>query len=198
MTSSKVFLDLDRTLFDTDRAVELWDVLADHYDIVPEVCIAEQEDFFVWHDGAYTHDMSEQLRSYGIHPPEAYEHIVASDLADGRFEIPYTAQLVAFLKEVANVAVLTYGPDEYQRVKAALCPSLRGIPVITTLRPKAEVLAESGQCYLVDDKDLGESPPKNVHLVQVVPPGKTIVADMPWPVCLSLKEVKEYLYEQMH
>lgn len=194
----KVFLDLDRTLFDTDKTVELWDEWAKHYNITPEVCVADRERFFVWKEGVYTHDLSAQLRSYGIDPEEAYSHIINSPLSDGRFELPYANELVLWLKDEADVAVLTYGPDDYQRLKAALCPSLQGISVITTLEHKSKVLVDVGECWLVDDKDLGKNHPKNVHLVQVIPPGGSVDTDKPWPVLANLKEVKEYLYGAVH
>ena len=198
MTKPKVFLDLDRTLFDTDKAGEMWSVWAEHFSLIPEVCVAEREQFYIWGEGSYMHDLSAQLRAYGIDPKAAYEIIIASDLAQGSFELPYASELVEWLKEVADIAVLTYGPDDYQRTKAALCPSLAGVPVITTTGRKADVLRDAGECWLVDDKDLGANPPENVHLVQVVAPGGTVPEGKPWPICMDLKEVKEYLYDTLH
>lgn len=198
MNRPKVFLDLDRTIFDTDRAIEFWQVWAEYYDIVPEICVAERDQFYIWKDETYMHDMSNQLRSYGIDSNQAYRQVIESEMSDGRLEMPYASELVTWLKGVADVAVLTYGPDDYQRCKAALCPSLVGIPVVTTLQPKLEILCESGDCWLIDDKDLGVKPPDNIHFVQVISPDDIVVQDKPWPIYSSLKAVKEYLYENLH
>ncbi len=64
--------------------------------------------------------------------------------------------------------ILTFGADDYQRFKAALCPSLSGIEVITTLEPKTEILARIGAVgdWLVDDKEVAI--PAGMHFVRVM------------------------------
>lgn len=195
----RVYLDLDRTIFDTDKASMLWHELAKHYDLIPEACHADRERFYVWPvPGTYYHDMSAQLEAYGIYPPEAFEILRCSPLADGRLQLPYTDQLIHALRPLADLVVLTFGADDYQHLKAALCPALNGIPVITTSGEKRAILKEAGECWLVDDKPLGEHPPKNVHYIQIAPPGGTVHGNTLWPFFSNLKEVKEYLYEALH
>lgn len=201
MTSSKprLYLDLDRTVFDTDRAILLWDELAKHYDLIPEACVMDRDSYYSWPvPGTYYHDLSRQLEAYGIFPEEAYELLRRSPLADGRLQLPYTAQLVETLAPLTEMTVLTFGADDYQRLKADLCPALKNIPVVTTLGDKRAVLETAGDCWLVDDKVPGAAPPDNVRFVQVAVPGATVEADKPWPLCSNLKEVKEYIYDALH
>lgn len=201
MTRPKVFLDLDRTLLDSTQAnAAIWPELAKHYPFLhPDVCVAEESNFYVHPTpDTYAYDIEAHIRSYAIDATKAFELLAGSELSDGRFELPYAEQLVDYLKAVADVAVLTFGIESTQRYKARLCPSLRDVQIITTLGRKREFLEKQGECWLVDDKDLGPELPDKVHLVQVMPPGTTVRDDKPWPVFSNLKEVKEYMYDQMH
>lgn len=197
-----VFLDLDRTLFDTRRVTEIWQELAKKYDIDPGAAAAERSKWYVWSSpDTYHHDFASQLRAYGIHPKEAYAYIQGSALADGRFEFPYVDQLITTLVPLSEIKVLTYGSRDYQEFKASLCPSLVNIDVVATLAPKPDAMAryvQTRDCWLVDDKPLGHELPKSVHFVQVAL--ETEVPDYTenWPIFTSLKDVKEYLYEQLH
>ncbi len=197
-----VFLDLDRTLFDTRQVIELWRELARHYKLDADKATSERSNWYVWTSTeTYYHDFSAQLRSYGIDPKEAMERIVKSALAEGEFEFPYADILVSSLKTLANVKVLSFGADDYQRMKAALCPSLHGIEVITTLEPKQTVLAKyaaTNNCWLVDDKPIGRDMPNGVNFIQVALESEVPDFTAPWPIFTSLKDVKEYLYEQLH
>lgn len=197
-----VFLDLDRTLFDTRRVIEIWRELARHYELDADKATAERSNWYVWiSKGTYYHDFSAQLRAYNIDPVEAFEHIKKSKLARGEFEFPYTDVLVGIVKSLAEMRVLSFGADDYQRLKAALCPSLEGVEVITTLGPKQIILeryASANDCWLVDDKPIGHDMPAGVNFVQVALESEVPDFTEPWPIFTSLKDVKEYLYEQLH
>lgn len=197
-----VFLDLDRTLFDTRRIGEVWQELAKKYDIDAEAAAAERSKWYVWESAdTYHHDFAAQLRAYGIHPKEAYAFIQASSLRDGRLEFPYVDQLVATLAPLAKLKVLTYGTRDYQLLKASLCPSLENMEVVTTLEPKEAVLrrySDIHECWLVDDKPLGDQLPVGIHFIQVALESEVPDYTVGWPIFTSLKDVKEYLYEKLH
>lgn len=195
-----VYLDLDRTLFDTRKIILLWQELAKKYDIDPEACAAERSKFYVWEGSTtYCHDFSKQLRSYGIPPHEAFELLTSSSVADGRMEHPYVNQLVTTLNDLADLRVLTYGTDDYQRLKAKLCPSLDGVTVVTTLQHKGDYFNETKEyCWLVDDKPVGNELPGRVKFIQVALEAEVPDFTAPWPIFTSLRDVKEYLYEQLH
>lgn len=200
--TSLVFLDLDRTLFDTRRIGEIWQELAKKYDIDPVAAAAERSKWYVWESTTtYHHDFSAQLRAYGIHPKEAYAYIQASPLSDGRLEFPYTEQLITTLVPIARLKILTYGSHDYQQLKASLCPSLDNIAILPTLESKSAVLqryTEKYSCWLVDDKPIGHDLPPEVHFVQAALESEIPDFTQNWPIFTSLKDVKDYLYEQLH
>lgn len=197
-----VFLDLDRTLFDTRRVGEVWQVLAERYGIDAEAAAAERSKWYVWSsDDTYHHDLSAQLRAYGISPKEAYAYVLASPLRDGRLEFPYVEQLITTLVPLAKVKVLTYGVHDYQHLKASLCPSLDNVEIITTLESKQAVIdryMDEYDCWLVDDKPVGHELRAGVHFVQVALESEVPDFTESWPIFTSLKDVKEYLYEKLH
>lgn len=176
MTASVVYLDLDRTLYRTSLATkEKWRVVSEWY---PHIDGAEahaaQHDFYVYDESAYAYDFSAHVAGLGLNVPEAYEILRQSELADGRLEYDGVAELVAHARTIGDVQVLTYGMDDYQRLKASLCPSLASVPVVTTLRPKGEFLQDKGDVWLVDDKPLAGELPPNVRFIRVC-------HDMPTP-----------------
>ncbi len=188
-----IYLDLDRTLFQTSRAGEIWDEIAQLYpEINAEKARGEYENYFVeFGGGLYYHDISKQLSDYGLDPVAVYESLLETDLDDGRFEFPGVKELVSLIVEKGEeVTVLTFGADDYQRFKVALCPSLQGIPVVTTLRPKYEFLenVESGG-WVVDDKPIGDEISGLASFVQVSLEGIPVPTTTSWPVFYSLHEV---------
>lgn len=164
-----VYLDLDRTLYRTSLATkEKWRVLSERY---PQIDIAveyaRQHDFYIHKDNAYAYDFSAHVAAIGLDVSDVYEVLRGSELVDGRLEYDGTHALVAHARTLGEVKILTYGIDDYQRLKASLCPSLADIPVITTLRPKGEYLQDKGDVWLVDDKPLAGELPPNVRFIRV-------------------------------
>lgn len=190
-------LDLDRTLFRTDQfSRQLWRWLARATPTLdPAVELARQVEFCQLPQGPTgprPYDLSAHLTDLGLDVRATFEQIVASELADGRFEYPGVAELIAQLRQAGSVLVLTYGVDDYQRLKAALCSSLAGVPVVTTLQSKATFLAEraSGQqaVWLIDDKPLDQLPPW-VRFLQVCQEGQAVDLAADWPIVQHLNEV---------
>lgn len=202
-----VYLDLDRTLFQTDRIGEVWVYLAQQYPgiIDPKYERQRAELFYEWCNDLYCYDMSSQLRQIGLIPEDIYHEVIASPLADGRLEYTDCSSLVNFLKTVSDLAILTYGRDDYQRFKAALCPSLAGIPIETTLETKAEVLKRTAvhgiEVWLVDDKPIGSELPASIRFIQVNLEARSgdngKAADNSRPVCSTLREVEDYFRQTL-
>lgn len=188
-----IYFDLDRTLFQTSRADEIWDKIGELYPEVDGKAAYEgRSEFYSFVGDSYYHDMSAHLVSLGLDPTRVYEDLQQSELADGRFEYEGCKELLETLSSRAELRVLTFGMDDYQRFKASLCPSLRELPVTTTLRLKADVLEElQDECWLVDDKAIGFELPGNVSFVQVSLEGGEVDA-FDWPVFRSLREVQEF------
>lgn len=202
MSRPIVYLDLDRTLFQTTRIVEIWQWLERRY---PEIVDAERDlarmkQFYQWYDDLYCYDMSAHVRALGLVPGQVYRELATSELADGRFEFPGCSALIDYLKTVALPIILTYGTDDYQRCKVALCPSLAGVPVETTLSAKRDWLAQHAAAgWLIDDKPIGDGLPTSVRFIQVDLEEKPAVKSNPhWPVVTTLHQVEEYLRHELH
>ncbi|HEX8389820.1 MAG TPA: hypothetical protein VF597_00150 [Candidatus Saccharimonadales bacterium] len=194
-----VYVDLDRTLFRTSLIKQLWGELGRLYpDIDVKAAYTHRAEYYRTLGDLYSHDMTAQLQSIGISADEAYVKL-HEQLRDGRFEYEGATELMSWLKQAADVRVLTFGFDDYQRFKASLCPSLRGIPVVTTLLPKREHFSlENKPCWLIDDKPVGSELPAFVRFIQVSLEGKPQPDTVAWPVFTHLNEVKEYLHANLH
>lgn len=196
-----IYLDLDRTLFQTSRANEFWPVIESLYPQVDSIrAIAERENYYQQMGDMYFHDVSKQLCDFGCDPVEVYESLLETELADGRFEFEGAKELVtALLAKGQEVSVLTFGSDDYQRFKAALCPSLRELPVITTLRPKYEFLdnLEADDVWVVDDKPIGDEIAGLASFVQVSLEGISVPPDTTWPVFYNLRDVRAFFEEAL-
>lgn len=170
MDTMKVYLDLDRTLFDTAHAAAaIWGQLEQLYGINAAKERERQTDFYV-HDesGSYYYDLAAHLAACGLDPDEVAERLRTSPIADNRLLIPGAAELVNQLVDAAcDPAILTYGDAYYQRLKVALCPALGGAALHVTLGSKADFLADKGDCVLVDDKNIASELPENVQFVWV-------------------------------
>ena len=121
--------------------------------------------------------------------------MLQSALADGRMEYDGVAEVVAWARQRGTVHVLTYGPANYQRFKAALCPSLEGVEIITTLQPKGEYFREqcpTGEVWMVDDKPIGGDLPDGVRFIQTAEyNGVTASEHLAWPVATALSQIPE-------
>lgn len=192
-----IYLDLDRTLFRTGESLQIWQMIQRIYPQVDGVAAYEGRDrYYATTDDLYCYDMSAQLRDLGLDPETVYSELRKTELADGRFEYPGCSELVQSLEQYADPQILTFGTDDYQRFKASLCPSLRGLAVTTTRRPKAEVLHDSEvECWLVDDKPIGDELPPSVSFVQVAF-DTAVEPDVSWPVFESLEGVR-YFFEDV-
>lgn len=189
-----VYLDLDRTLFRTSEfGPQKWPLLEKMYpQINGESEHARQSQFYVRNGDSYAYDFSAHLESLELDPGEVYDILIKSALADGRLEYDGVADLVSWIRQRGEVSVLTYGVDEYQRLKASLCPSLKGVEIITTLRPKAEYLADRGDVWLVDDKDLADELPSNVRFIWALLEGQDS-RGVELGVARSIADVQEVL-----
>jgi hypothetical protein len=166
-----VYLDVDRTLFDTDLFDTLrWQLLEREYG----VDVAErqrQPTFYSYRDDMWFYDFSAHMKDMGLPVDEVYERVRCSELADGRLEYPGVRELVEWVQTCGVVRLLTYGADDYQRLKVALCPSLQGLETIVTQSGKGRLFrsqALARPAWMVDDKPIGGELPAGVQSTQVV------------------------------
>ena len=190
-----VYLDLDRTLFRTNETYQIWDEIGRLY---PQIDAAEQYqkrlDYHLYVGDLYYCDMARHLSDIGLVPEEVYTRLADGRLYDGRFEFEGVHELIEALRGKTDLRIFTFGTDDYQRFKASLCPSLFNIPVVATLRPKAELLTDlNTSCWLVDDKPIGHELPPHAEFVQVNLEGMPLIDTTSWPIFTSLHELREYL-----
>ena len=135
------------------------------------------------------------MRAAGLDEKEAFAFLLQSTLADGRMEYDGVAKLVAWAGQRGTVHVLTYGPANYQRFKAALCPSLKEAEIITTLQSKDDYFREqcpTGEVWMVDDKPIGGDLPDDVRFIQTAEYNGIAAPEHPvWPVATALGQIPE-------
>ena len=194
--SLTVFLDLDRTLFRTSDLDEAeWGLLGRQFGIDSEAELARRTDFHVRSEKAYYYDFAAHVRAAGLGEEAVFAFLLQSTLADGRMEYDGVAELVTWAKQRGTVHVLTYGPANYQRFKAALCPSLKEAEIITTLQSKSKYFREqcpTGEVWMVDDKPIGGDLPDTVRFIQTAEYNGIAAPEHPaWPVATALSQIPE-------
>lgn len=200
LTPTPIYVDLDRTLFQTEQLPTIVEQLAQLYpQINADRFYDARTEYYVEAGTQYYHDMSAQLESVGLEPTTVYRALRTSPIADNRLLFPGGEALADWLSKRGNVFILTYGADAYQRCKAALCPALDRLPVITTLENKATWLQREvgdGPALLIDDKPLGNELPNAVAFIQVALEGKSAVRQGDWPAADSLGAVLALLQQR--
>ncbi len=187
-----VYLDVDRTLFNTDLFDELrWQLLRQKYGVDSNER-ARQPEFYRRWDDMWFYDFSAHMNDIGISVDEVYEYLHGSALADGRLEYDGVGELVEWIQVHGTARLLTYGADDYQRLKVVLCPSLQGLEIITTQASKGHFFAThtlNGSIWMVDDKPIGDELPGNVHFIWVSFASVSTPPTGAWPVAQSLHDV---------
>ncbi len=174
--STTFYLDLDRTLFRTERASEIYDAIKKVYpdSAAMRAGYDKRADYYVFphkKDGdsvTYYHDMVSQLRAANLDYQQVF-NAICSELSDGRLEYSGLEEFIRLLKQRGAIKILTYGEDRYQRFKASLCPSLAGIEIITLIGSKSEYLnthALPGD-WIIDDKRIEGLKP-GIRMVQIL------------------------------
>ena len=196
-----VFLDLDRTLFNTSLFdEERWKLLARLY---PEVIDLETEQarqtkFYVYRGKLYFYDFSAHMKNLGLDVERIYRQITDSHLADGRLEHQGVLRLINFLRGLGQVQVLTFGAEDYQSLKISLCPSLRNVKSIITDQEKGVFFRSHshlpGEVWMIDDKPI-DNLPASVNFIQASMDGLEI-KEQDWPVIDDLMKIPQIIGER--
>ena len=189
-----VYLDLDRTLFQTDLFDKLrWQLLAKWYPDKIDLAVESQRQpkFYEYRGELYFYNFSAHMMELDISTTEVYEKIRTSELADGRLEYAGVFELINWIRERGEVRVLTFGPENYQSLKVSLCPSLKDVEVIITGEEKSAyfntLTDKSAEIWMVDDKPI-RNLPENVRFVQANLDGAKL-PQQDWPVIEKLSEL---------
>ena len=125
-----------------------------------------------------------------------YEYLAQSELSDGRLEYDGVKELVTWSEAHGSARLLTYGMDDYQKLKVSLCPSLRGLDVITTRESKGQFFRERSNhavTWMIDDKPIGPELPKDILFMQAGFASVHDTSSKEWPVVWSLREAIDVL-----
>lgn len=142
--TERVFLDLDRTVIDTDRAKNRFnEVLEQAYDLDPQVLQDEREQYYTRADTdslpyyslfVHLHD------SYGLEPDRVAQEL-NERLTDESFMYDDVPPFLGALRTAGiQTSFLTHGEERYQLFKAGLHPDLKDYDVAVVQRPKAEYI----------------------------------------------------------
>jgi FMN phosphatase YigB (HAD superfamily) len=171
-----VALDLDRTLFDTDRfADRLARISAALLGVSYVSFVAGMEQYKVGQaSGLQYYDYFAHMAAMGK-PVEGkvYDAIVRDvQTTQNSYLYEEVAEVLEILQhKKLRVFILTFGEPRYQKLKYDISPLLHTLPCHITLQDKSEWLANHykapGQGVLVDDKNTYDTLPPNWHLCHI-------------------------------
>ncbi len=171
MSRPILFVDFDRTLFDTAVfSDQLWRAMSRRYGIDPEVAKGESKAYFRYLGTLYDYDFFSHMRQTTGLSDGAIEAAVREDLAHQQFLYADSDEVFAWQRAGYDVRILTYGNEPYQRLKLGFAPQLlQKLPVVIIRERKADYLASAHAeqlGWLVDDKPDQRLPNgfKEIHL----------------------------------
>ena len=187
-----VVIDLDRTLFDTDRFIhDIAVILETRFDVVnADRFISNVGDYYVQTgENLRTYDFFRHIESLGLDADEVETHLETvffEEPEDTRNTYLYddAPRFIEFLRSEANIhdiKVLTYGEERMQKLKLRLAATvLKDIECVIIQEPKGPYLAflysEGQKGIVVDDKYISDLPEDFIQ-VQVNRNNKTIEDD---------------------
>lgn len=139
--SMMVAVDLDRTLFDTDYFFD--DLSAHAASIVGVTKQTFIDDSANFHKTLYpnltNYDLLYQLSSYGFYEHNLFICSLTEKLKNQGHQYLY-ADVGRFLMQLKDMKqdtmILSYGVEQYQRLKISLCPELELLRAVIVLEPK--------------------------------------------------------------
>lgn len=195
MTRKILFLDLDRTLFDTDLFVkEFWHAAAKLYNFDPIHQIAQLSSWYkpVGDFGYYS--VEDHVRAALGKTAAEVGEAVRPILQNTHFAYPDTSEIPTWqARGDYELRILTFGGEWLQKYKLSLTPTLNGLPYDIILVAKGDFIAKNftdAQGFLVDDK-LGNNLPPTFKQIWI-----NRITDMKNPGIItvqSLTQVQEAL-----
>lgn len=166
---TKVFIDLDRTIFDTAKFFnELWDTVGELSGTDIAQPKARADKFRVYQGDLFNYEFFRHLEAEGLVVSE--QSLVEKLRQPGRFVYKDVVPAWPYLATMAEPQILTYGGTDYQHLKIACCPELDNVTVVNVLETKADYFKRElpgVPALLIDDKDLAGELPVSVTFVQV-------------------------------
>jgi hypothetical protein len=172
----KVYLDLDRTLFDTDKYItHCATMLINHLGVDSIEFLSETKKFsLIFDEKTYHYLMFRHCRNYGLNPIIAREFLLDT-ITPQMFMYADAIEFVENFPDRSKLEIVTFGVEEEQGFKIETCPVLGSLVRHVSLRPKAEVLARisAGQkCVIIDDKLIPDLP-EGISQIHITRAGAT-------------------------
>ena len=152
MKYTHLYLDLDRTLFMTEKAKQVFgDACKQLFGLDTKQLIEESTAFRVTVGDQHFYRFFDQLAGQGIAPSRAKKEL-AQALKGQDFLYPDARELLSYLDEKRIMpTILTLGDHDYQTFKASLVPELAARPIVTVEQPKAIFLQTVTTAALIVD-----------------------------------------------
>lgn len=168
MTIKRLYLDLDRTLLDTDKLVShLFAACEKLYGLSQQTLRAEIPDFYFSAGDLRHYDMFAQLSAHGINYESARQEL-AAELAGQDFAIPGLDDLLQFVADQnLDAHILSFGKTDYQMFKYHMLPQAKHLPITVIFEEKDKYLQQQSTepTVLLDDKRTWPLPPWCVQLL---------------------------------
>lgn len=164
MTNKILFLDLDRTLFDTTRFMrDLWQAIGQIYNVNPQHQLAELPEWYHQMGELRYYHFEEHVQAVLHQNADQVATAVRPLLADKNFLYPDVAELSKWQKRADyQIRILSFGGDWFQKFKISFCPDIADLPRDIILEAKNIFIARTfagAQGFLVDDKRNPDLPP---------------------------------------
>lgn len=166
----KVFVDLDRTLFDTDIFVaSLWLILQKKYGVDAEAEKKRAPKFYTYDGDLYDYHFFDHLKQLNIGNDEAITLEMTLQLRNQFLLFNDVEEGLKVLDELGEFTILTFGNERYQKFKLSCVPELTRYPVVTVQQHKKHFFSHqyTDPSILIDDKDLGGSLPEQVEFYRI-------------------------------
>lgn len=155
MKVKNIYLDLDRTLFDTAKFMQvLFETCQQLYGLNVNKLADQMPQYQHFVDGMRYYDFFEQLVANKVDPLMAQAELLGA-LRGQDFIFADAKRMLNFLAgQNYTLLVLSFGKQDFQQFKFLLSPLLQRIPFTAVLTDKAKYLAKAGTAssLLIDDK----------------------------------------------
>ena len=163
MAHKTLFLDMDRTLLNTNEFVQaFWRAVEKYYRINHEHAIAEMPKYYHDMGELRYHDLYLQLSElFGLDPDEVIATI-RPDLATQDFLYADVKPILALQKHDFELRIITFGEQWFQQCKLSFLPALDHLPRDIILESKGAFLARTypqAEGWMIDDKRNPHLPP---------------------------------------
>lgn len=155
MTTRRVYLDLDRTLLDTEKLVHHLFVACEKlYGLSQQMLRTEIPDFYFSVGNLRHYDLFAQLEAHGIGYDQA-RHDLAQALAGIDVAMPGLTELLQFVAaHHLEAHVVSFGKTDYQMFKYHMLPPVHRLPITVIFEDKNVWLDKQSTTpsVLIDDK----------------------------------------------